>query len=427
VEEEFLDFPLPGPKSVVPPLTPRDYPKFGCGDILVTRHRGTFIRPCPATPRYNCCGLNIFHFGQGCDLGCSYCILSAYLGSDALILFGNVKDGLKELSERLDQMSAEDDLAEKQADKQAQTQTNAQADAQANNSQDQSEQAKNNQDQINQDQSSFLNVRNSRLKPSGDDRSKDDQAREDQAADDFEYSAQNLAEKPAYTPSYRFCTGEFTDSLLLDRHTRLSEQLIELFRDRPPFILELKTKTAYVDHLLDLDHGGRTVISFSVNAPFISRLEEPRTAPLETRLGAAAKAAKKGYPIGLHFDPLVHYPGWETGYAQTAELIKRHLDPSMIAFISLGCLRFLPQLKPIMLKTRPSTLFDAEFIRGGDGKMRYPRPVRRLMYQRMLECLTPLVSAETVIYLCMESSRVWKEVFGHDPETQGLTRMFRKR
>jgi spore photoproduct lyase len=107
-------------------------------------------------------------------------------------------------------------------------------------------------------------------------------------------------------------------------------------------------------------------------------------------------------------------------------MIAQYLPPQALSFISLGCFRYLPELKEVMLKTRPSSLFDAEFVRGGDGKMRYPRPRRRLMYCTLLDLLRPLVSRETIIYLCMESGRVWKEVFGYDPGTPGLTEMFRR-
>ena len=342
-EPEFANT-FPWTATVVDPVRPANYPSLSSGDLIAARHRGTFIRPCPATPRYNCCGLNIFHFGQGCDLGCSYCVLSAYLGSEAIILFGNAEtDGLQELERRLDDMA-----------------------------------------------SGTLSI------PPG-----------------------------GAEPSHRFCTGEFTDSLLLDERTGLSEKLVALFKNRAPLTLELKTKTSRIDHLLGLDHGGRTVISFSVNAPKVCQSEEPLAAPLDERLLAASRAAAAGYPIGLHFDPLIYFPGWEDGYAETARRIGQKIPPDTIAWVSLGCFRYLPALKPNILKRRPSALFDAEFIRGQDGKMRYPRPLRRLMYRTVLDLLGPVLGPRTIVYLCMESGRVWKEVMGRDPGTAGLTAMFK--
>ncbi|MDR3204466.1 MAG: DNA photolyase [Deltaproteobacteria bacterium] len=343
VEEEFAALMDGTNGQIISPITPKDYPSFGAGETVITRRKGSFIKACPATPRYNCCGLNIFHFGQGCDLGCSYCVLTSYLGSRALIYFGNASDeGLSELQTALDN-----------------------------------------------DLEGFKDPN-----------------------------------RP-YGPSRRFCTGEFTDSLLLDPWTNLSSKLIALFARYNTFQLELKTKTTNVDHLLDLNHNGRTIISFSVNAPWVCQIYENGVPRLTERLKAAAKAASAGYPVGFHFDPLIYFPGWERGYEKASALIAQNIRPESIALVSLGCFRFPPNLKQAVLKLRPTNLFDAEFIRGEDGKMRYPRTLRRRMYKRLLESLKPILGPKTKVYLCMESGRLWREVFGYDPGTKGLTEMFR--
>ncbi|MDR0880963.1 MAG: DNA photolyase [Candidatus Adiutrix sp.] len=324
-------------RQVISPVGSAGYNDFGPGDLLLTRHRGSFIKPCPGTLHYNCCGLQIFHFGLGCSLGCRYCILSAYLGTEALVLFGNVEEGLAEL-------------------------------------------------------------------------------------------AKLLSQPPAERP-HRFCTGEFTDSLLLDRRSGLAGRLIQLFAGSAGAVLELKTKTDQVDHLLSLNHRGRTVISFSVNAPEVCAREESRAAPLPARLAAARRAAEAGYPIGLHFDPLIFQPGWEEGYQRTIDLISRYLGGrARVAWVSLGCFRYLPALKEVMLNRHPGVaIYDAEFITGGDGKMRYPRPRRTAMYRAVAAGLRRALPDDTVIYLCMESPRLWRDVFGQDPGTGGLTALLDRR
>ena len=74
-----------------------------------------------------------------------------------------------------------------------------------------------------------------------------------------------------------------------------------MFANRPDHILELKSKTDHIDGLLDLDHGGRTVISFSVNAPAICETEERLAAPLAKRLAAAERARESGIPHRVSF------------------------------------------------------------------------------------------------------------------------------
>lgn len=342
LEDEFRGSPLAASlsRSLQPhplaPIGPADYPSFGRRDLLVTRHRGEFIKPCPGTLNYNCCGLSIFHFGLGCTIGCRYCILTAYLGTEALVLFGNISEGVEEL-------------------------------------------------------------------------------------------ALTLA-KPAGTRPLRYCTGEFTDSLLLDRKSSLAARLISMFSAAPAATLELKTKTDNIYHLLGLDHRGGTVISFSVNAPEVCRKEEGGAARLESRLKAAKAAAEAGYHIGLHFDPLIFHPDWEAAYGETVDMIGDYLHSAEVAWVSLGCFRYLPNLKELMLDKFPeTTIYNGEFIRGGDGKMRYPRPLRTKMYQYLAARLRPVLPSEAVIYMCMESPRVWRDVFGHDPQTEGLTAMLDRR
>ena len=70
--------------------------------LFILHYAGRFFRPCPGTTAYICCGYRIFHFGEGCPLDCSYCILQAYLNRPGLKLWANLlEDGFPELREAL--------------------------------------------------------------------------------------------------------------------------------------------------------------------------------------------------------------------------------------------------------------------------------------------------------------------------------------
>ncbi len=71
--------------------------------LEVVDFRGKFLKSCPGTRHYHCCGYRILHFGTQCSLDCSYCILQAYLNQPNLRLFGNLDDLFRELSEALAQ------------------------------------------------------------------------------------------------------------------------------------------------------------------------------------------------------------------------------------------------------------------------------------------------------------------------------------
>ena len=181
-------------------------------------------------------------------------------------------------------------------------------------------------------------------------------------------------------------------------------------------MLELKTKSNHVEHLLELPHGGKTVISWSVNPQAIIKKEELKTATLDERLKAARMASDAGYKVAFHFDPMIDYPDWQKGYQGLVEQIFDNISPDRIAWISLGTLRYISSLKSIVDERFPnSRVFLGEFVPGIDGKMRYLKKIRQRLYrnvQQKIQKLAPNVPT----YLCMESSHLWKNSMSNQPE-----------
>ncbi|MFN3406321.1 MAG: radical SAM protein [Caldimicrobium sp.] len=66
--------------------------------LFILHYKGSFVKACPGTKNYICCGYQIFHIGEGCPLDCSYCILQMYLNRPGLKVWGNLwEEGLSEL------------------------------------------------------------------------------------------------------------------------------------------------------------------------------------------------------------------------------------------------------------------------------------------------------------------------------------------
>lgn len=227
---------------------------------------------------------------------------------------------------------------------------------------------------------------------------------------------------------FRFGTGELGDSLALDGIVGFSSEAVPFFASKKNGILELKTKASGVDHLLTLDHKGRTVVSWSLNPSRIIEEDEHMAAQLGERLRAARLCQDVGYPLGFHFDPLIHYPGWEEGYRKTVDLLFEYIDPRRVIWISFGGLRCSPSLKHVAQGRFPHTrIFSGELIPGKDGKLRYVKPIRVEMYQKMVSWLQAY-DKDLFIYLCMERDDVWQEVFGWSPKTTGgLNKRFEER
>lgn len=227
---------------------------------------------------------------------------------------------------------------------------------------------------------------------------------------------QKLAAEP--NRLFRIGTWELGDSLALERDTGQAWDLIHEFAMLDNAILELKTKSDVVDPILTADHNGRTVVSWSLNPDELIRLQEHRTARLSERLDAIKKVRDAGYVIGLHFDPMIWYDGWENAYPDLVRQLAAIVPKDQIAWISFGSLRFNPEMKYKMEANFPkSTITLPEMVLGDDGKLRYVKPQRVAMYQTIYSAIRQYWGDNLLVYLCMERYDMWEKIMGYSPES----------
>src|SRR6516164_8785522 len=70
--------------------------------LLLTRHRGAFLKKCPGSEGQVCCNYFVINFASNCPMDCSYCYLQEYLADNPqLKVFSNVDDLLTEADELL--------------------------------------------------------------------------------------------------------------------------------------------------------------------------------------------------------------------------------------------------------------------------------------------------------------------------------------
>lgn len=221
----------------------------------------------------------------------------------------------------------------------------------------------------------------------------------------------------------RLGTGEFGDSLALDDLTGLNARLIPFFASRPRAVLEIKSKWHRLEPLLPLGPNPQVIFAWSLNPPEIIRSEELGAASLTARLNAAAQAAAAGFRLAFHFDPLIYFSGWEDAYRRTVERLGAAAPAASVAWISLGGLRFLPPMRQLLHRRFPLSRIAAfEMVRAPDGKLRYYKDLRIEMYTRVRGWLAEALPG-ALVYLCMESPRVWQAVYGWQPQEEDLARL----
>lgn len=65
--------------------------------LYLTKNKGSFIRECPGTRSYICCGYKILHIGTFCTMDCAYCILQVYFHPPVLQFFVNHQEMIHDL------------------------------------------------------------------------------------------------------------------------------------------------------------------------------------------------------------------------------------------------------------------------------------------------------------------------------------------
>ena len=172
-------------------------------------------------------------------------------------------------------------------------------------------------------------------------------------------------------------------ALPLSEQLGLHRPLIQFFGEKKRALLELKSKWASMEPVKDVLNP-YTVVSFSLAPPRIIEQEEKRTSPLHKRLKVLRKVQDAGCFVGLHFDPIIIYPGFEKDYYYLIDDISRILDLKRVIWVSMGTLRFMPKLFNLFLMEGRSNLLHGEFIRGEDGKYRYIKSERIKAYKMVL-------------------------------------------
>ena len=71
--------------------------------LRLIHFNGEFLKPCPGTNGYICCGYQILNIGINCPMDCSYCFLQSYINQPSLRIFTNQKEQLISIGHYIDE------------------------------------------------------------------------------------------------------------------------------------------------------------------------------------------------------------------------------------------------------------------------------------------------------------------------------------
>ncbi|MGD8913911.1 MAG: radical SAM protein [Candidatus Thiodiazotropha sp.] len=213
---------------------------------------------------------------------------------------------------------------------------------------------------------------------------------------------------------YHIGTGQSSDSLMWGNQGGILDALLDFAHRHPNVILELKSKSKNISHLLKADLPPNLLCTWSLNTPTLITHEERLTAPLEDRLKAARQVADRGALVGFHFHPMIHYADWREDYGALFLKLTEQFSADEVVLISLGTLTYI---KPVIKQLRSRSGLRSKILQmpmvESDGKLSYPQSIKEEMFRFAYQSLQAWHD-DVFFYLCMENQRLWKPVFGYD-------------
>jgi len=203
--------------------------------------------------------------------------------------------------------------------------------------------------------------------------------------------------------------GELGDPLAVDYITGFAKQIIPFMSEHAPGTrLLFLTKSDCVDDILSLDHGGQSIISFSVNTDIVFQQLEHRTASPDSRLIAAAKVQKAGYEVRLRIDPVIFYSTWEKDYIALVDKIFEYVQPTRITIGEYRPSNGLANHISSRFPDSPLLKINRSLVKEGK-KLRYPKNLRIKMFGTIIEAIKKR-EACVQIALCKEQPQTWNAV-----------------
>jgi spore photoproduct lyase len=204
-----------------------------------------------------------------------------------------------------------------------------------------------------------------------------------------------------------FYLGKLQDGLALDPLTGYCRLIIPFFAQQKYARLTLLTKSANVDNLLDLEHRGNTILSWSLNPTEISNAFESNIPSPDERIAAMRKCAGAGFTLRAVIMPMIPVKGWQRIYAHFLENLLESVPLDRITLGQICSYSGALQLTEQKLgKDNPiSRMLDKG--KSKDGRIRFPIKARIEVYRYLIDTIRKLQS-KLQIGLCMEERETFK-------------------
>ena len=211
-----------------------------------------------------------------------------------------------------------------------------------------------------------------------------------------------------------FYLGKLQDGLALDPLTAYSTKLVPFFAGHGCARQIILTKSASVERLLDLEHGGHTILSWSLNPPEICEYYEENVPSVEARIKAMQLCAQRGYPVRVVIMPIIPHGDWEALYA---DFVRDLLSRVRLERLTLGGICIYQNARSLLERRLGKDNIVSRNLEGcrplGDGRARYAPELRARLYRLIIDTARS-IRRDLTIGLCLEEPVVWEMVKNAD-------------
>ncbi len=207
-----------------------------------------------------------------------------------------------------------------------------------------------------------------------------------------------------------FYVGKLQDGLALDPLTGFSKVLVPFFAAHEFARQVILTKSDSVENLLNLEHKGKTIVTWSLNPPEIAEKYEENVPSIERRMEAMKKCAAAGYPVRAVIMPVIPVDNWETLYGP---FVKKLVSEIPLERLTIGGICIYKNARRLMenkigAKNCISGQID-KATESEDGRARYYSETRHKMYH-LISRIVQETNPETTVALCLEEPDVWEKL-----------------
>ena len=177
-----------------------------------------------------------------------------------------------------------------------------------------------------------------------------------------DFLEQITATAATHNEDVAFFSGYDCDSLALEPVTHFAKYFTPKIMEIPNALLELRTKSTQIRHLLDLPANPRCIVAFSISPEEVVKNTEFKTPSLKKRIDAICKLQENGWTVGLRFDPIIYFDGYEDVYKNMFNHIFNEINTEALHSVSLGVFRMPDKFFKNLIKMHPQeNIFSAPF------------------------------------------------------------------